>query len=84
MGHTGKDPGERDPLGIYCYESIKSADGKGLAGVRHTIEHAKRTGAGMQIPVAGLDGDGDLDFVVGGKSGVYLFENLTKAKSRKR
>ena len=32
----------------------------------------------MQIPVADLDGDGDLDFVVAGKSGLFLFENLTK------
>lgn len=84
MAHNGKDPGEREPLGIYSYESIKSADGKGLDWVRHTIDYATRTGAGMQIAVADLDGDGDLDFVVGGKSGVYLFENLTKSKIRKR
>jgi hypothetical protein len=32
----------------------------------------------MQIPVADLDGDGDLDFVTPGKSGLYLFENKTK------
>jgi hypothetical protein len=32
----------------------------------------------MQIPVADLDGDGDLDFAVAGKSGLYLFENLTQ------
>ena len=43
-----------------------------------------RTGAGMQIPVADLDGDGDLDFAVGGKSGVFLFENLSKGKTSKR
>jgi hypothetical protein len=36
----------------------------------------------MQIPAADLDGDGDIDFVVGGKSGLFLFENLTKRASK--
>ena len=76
MAHNGRDPGEREPLGIYWYESIKQEDGK-LDWVRHTIEYSTRTGGGMQIPVADLDGDGDLDFAVAGKSGLYLFENLT-------
>ena len=34
----------------------------------------------MQIPVVDIDGDGDLDFAVAGKSGVFLFENLTRRK----
>jgi hypothetical protein len=32
----------------------------------------------MQIPVADIDQDGDLDFVVAGKSGLFLFENKTR------
>ena len=78
--HNGRDPGEREPLGIYWYESVKSDDGKKLEWVRHVVDYATRTGAGMQIPVADIDSDGDLDFAVGGKSGVFLFENLTKRK----
>jgi hypothetical protein len=33
----------------------------------------------MQIAVADLDGDGDLDLAMGGKTGLFLFENLTKS-----
>jgi hypothetical protein len=36
-------------------------------------------GAGMQIPVIDIDGDGDLDIVCPGKSGLFLVENLTRA-----
>jgi hypothetical protein len=32
----------------------------------------------MQIPVADLDGDGDPDFAVAGKSGLFLFENKSR------
>jgi hypothetical protein len=35
-------------------------------------------GAGMQIPAADIDGDGDLDVVCAGKSGLFLAENLSK------
>jgi hypothetical protein len=37
----------------------------------------------MQIAVADLDGDGDLDIVSGGKSGLFLAENLTKQPRRR-
>ncbi len=74
------DPGAQDPLGIYWYESRKSADGKKLDWTRHIIDYGGRTGTGMQIPVVDIDGDGDLDIICPGKGGLYLFENLTKKK----
>jgi len=80
MAHNGRDPGGREPLGIYWYESMPAPNGKGLTWVRHLVDYATRAGGGMQIPVADIDGDGDLDFAAGGKSGLYLFENLTKRK----
>ncbi|MCS7023670.1 MAG: VCBS repeat-containing protein [Bryobacteraceae bacterium] len=82
MAHNGRDPGEREPLGVYWYEALPSADGKGVQWVRHVVDYSSRTGGGMQIPVADLDGDGDLDFAVAGKSGLFLFENLSRSKAR--
>jgi hypothetical protein len=38
----------------------------------------------MQIPVLDLDGDDDLDIVVAGKSGLYLFENMRAPKAKSR
>jgi hypothetical protein len=76
MAHNGKDPGERESLGVYWYERLM-VNGT-LEWVRHVIDYGGRTGGGMQIPVVDLDRDGDLDFAVGGKSGVFLFENKTK------
>jgi hypothetical protein len=78
MAHNGKDPGGREPLGVYWYEYRKSPDGKTLEWVKHVIDYSTRAGGGMQIPVADLDGDGDLDFVVAGKGGLFLFENISR------
>jgi len=90
MAHNGSDPGEREPLGVYWYEfrSVPASapnDQSGAAArqavqvewIRHLIDFGGRMGGGMQIPVVDLDGDGDLDVVCAGKSGLFLAENLT-------
>jgi hypothetical protein len=79
MAHNGRDPGEREPLGIYWYESLP---GKRIEWVRHVIDYGGRAGGGMQIPVADIDSDGDPDFAVAGKSGVFVFENGTRGNRR--
>lgn len=78
MAHNGHDPGAREPLGIYWYERLIVPETKEIQWVKHVIDYGGRTGGGIQIPVADIDGDGDLDFVVAGKSGLFLFENRTK------
>ena len=37
-------------------------------------------GTGLQLTAIDIDGDGDLDLVCPGKSGLYLFENLRHEK----
>jgi hypothetical protein len=36
-------------------------------------------GGGMQIAVADIDVDGDMDVISGGKAGLFLAENLTRS-----
>ena len=72
------DKGANEPLGVYWYDRVQTA--YGLAWRRHTIEYSTRAGGGMQVQVVDVDKDGDLDFVVGGKSGLFFFENMTKGR----
>jgi VCBS repeat protein len=85
MAHNGSDPGEKEPLGVYWYESVAAPTSpNGSAGqvewIKHVIDYGGRMGAGMQIPVIDIDGDGDLDIVCAGKSGLFLVENLSRGK----
>src|SRR5262245_27962209 len=76
MAHNGTDPGEKEPLGLYWYEVRMR--GPQVEWIRHLIDYGGRLGGGMQIPVVDVDGDGDLDLVCAGKSGLFFVENLTK------
>jgi hypothetical protein len=80
MAHNGSDPGEREPLGVYWYEWRPAAGAGGVEWIRHIVDFGGRIGGGMQIPVVDVDGDGDLDIVCPGKSGLFLIENLTKTR----
>lgn len=74
--HNGHDDGGREPLGLYWYEYVQTE--RQWEWVRHIIHYGGRVGGGMQIPVVDIDGDRDLDIVVAGKGGVFLFENLSR------
>ena len=69
------DPGANEPLGVYWYERIM-VDGA-MQWKRHVLDYSTRTGAGMQIVVGDVDGDGNPEIVVAGKSGLFLFENMS-------
>lgn len=76
-GHDEKDEGSFDPLNIDYY-TIEV--GKQPRFNRHPIAYNSIAGGGTQFVIVDLDGDGDLDLVVAGKTGQYWFENLTVNK----
>ena len=72
--HEGRDPGAKDPLVIYRYEFDPTAH----QWRRYPIQTNGPAGVGLDPKVADLDGDGDLDLVFPGRSGLYWYENLLK------
>jgi len=71
MGHDGRDPGELEPLCIYWYKFDRAAK----TWQRHTISAGGRAGWGLDPKAVDLDGDGDVDLIAPGRSGLYWFEN---------
>jgi len=71
-GHAGNDPGSYDPLVTYYYK----IDRKTGQFTRYAISVNGTAGAGTQFVTEDLDGDGDIDIVTAGKTGVHFFENL--------
>jgi len=72
LGHDGHDPGELDPLAIYWYDYDRDA----RTWHRGLISEGGPAGVGLDPKAADLDGDGDVDLVVSGRSGLFWFENL--------
>jgi hypothetical protein len=72
--HRGKDPGDADPLCVYYYKF----DLKSRQWSRHVISEGGHVGFGINTMAVDLDGDGDIDIICPGKSGLYWMENLRK------
>jgi hypothetical protein len=70
-------PGDDEPLGLYWYEFKRGAKGA-VTWTRHTIDFGSKAGGGVQMAVRDMDGDGDMDVVTAGKSGLFLAENLSR------
>ncbi len=80
MAHNGSDPEEDKPLGVYWYELERGPSPK---WIQHAISFGEGIGSGMNVPVADLDQDGDLDIAVTGKwGGPVWFENASPPKRR--
>lgn len=69
--HEGKDPGADDPLVVYSYQF----DPEEKKWERRTISEGGKVGWGLSPAIADVDGDGDLDLVCPGRSGLHLLVN---------
>ncbi|NQT17672.1 MAG: VCBS repeat-containing protein, partial [Planctomycetes bacterium] len=71
-GHAGRDPGGNDPECLFYYTWNASA----REFTRYPISPVGGgAGAGMQICVADLNGDGRPDIAVSGKTGTWVLLN---------
>ncbi|MEN6335050.1 MAG: HEAT repeat domain-containing protein [Phycisphaerales bacterium] len=72
--HNGNDPGENEPRCVYNYDF----DPTTKKWTRHVMHEGGTVGLGINTMAVDIDGDGDIDVVAPGKSGLYLLENLLK------
>jgi dienelactone hydrolase len=72
MGHDGKDPGESNPLTVCSYQFLPES----RTWKRQALWFGDSVGFDLDPKAEDLDGDGDLDLICCGRSGLYLLENL--------
>lgn len=80
LAHDGHDNGAFDPLGIYRYQF----DSATREWQRRVVSKDKRVGFGLDPKAVDLDGDGDLDLICPGRSGLYWLENRIGGVDRVR
>ncbi|HUG94170.1 MAG TPA: FG-GAP-like repeat-containing protein [Planctomycetaceae bacterium] len=78
LGHDGKDLGEYDPL-IICASRF---DPQQKTWQRQVLCESWRVGFGLDPKLVDLDGDGDLDLICPGRSGLYWLENRLASREK--
>lgn len=78
LGHDGKDPGEWNPLVIACYRWLPDR----RSWQRDLLSQGETCAIDLQGAAADVDGDGDIDVVAAGRSGLWWLENQTPASLR--
>jgi len=71
MGHDGRDPGEWDPQYVARYEWNPRTG----TWHRQWLSRGGTCGADLQMTIADLDQDGDLDLVLPTRQGLHWLEN---------
>jgi len=76
------DPASKSWVKHVIFQGEPAKNAPKNAGQRRALKDfpAGTAGTGLQLTAIDIDGDGDLDLVCPGKSGLYLFENLRVAK----
>ncbi|MEM0968564.1 MAG: PVC-type heme-binding CxxCH protein, partial [Verrucomicrobiota bacterium] len=68
LAHQGKDPGGLDEAVVYWFRNVKTE--KGVEFVPHLID--QDSGVGVEVTLADLNGDGQLDVISGNKKGLAI------------
>jgi hypothetical protein len=70
LAHLGRDPGWDDPVSLFWVEPARKGKGKVEFKI-HVID--EDTGAGTQVDLVDMNGDGKTDILTSNKKGTHLF-----------
>ncbi|MBD3267640.1 DUF1080 domain-containing protein, partial [bacterium] len=72
LAGNGFDPGFAEPLALFWYQVEK---GTKPVFSKHIITYDQPIGTGLNLRMADIDQDGDMDILAAGKTGLYLLKS---------